>query len=175
MLTVWIRKVWIRSVSICGGSVVDCRYKVWARAGIPAEKWGENNSGRSQDRCSKFGSLEVASDWIGFSLASGLDSSGGNVRYCFRFWNVFSHSSSHLSLCTLLITLMNGLHRPANSERKRLTAATRSVRLWISFRVMGDFTSRIALIFLGWASIPCWVTRYPKSQPKEMRYPQRMS
>ncbi|KAM2339666.1 hypothetical protein ACFX1X_019213 [Malus domestica] len=89
------------------------------------------------------------------SAASGLDSKGGDVR------------KSHLSLCALLIALKKGLHRSLDRERKRLRAAARPVKLWISFKVVGDFISMIAWICLGCASIPRWVTKYPRNQPED--------
>ncbi|KAM2009541.1 hypothetical protein ACFX16_004298 [Malus domestica] len=46
---------------------------------------------------------------------------------------------------------------------KRLRAAACPVKLWISFKVVGDFISRITRICLGCASIPHWVTKYPRN------------
>ncbi|KAM2811127.1 hypothetical protein COP2_045008 [Malus domestica] len=93
------------------------------------------------------------------SAASGLDSKGGDVRYFFRYWKAFSHSSSNLFCYALLMALTKGLHRSMDF----LTKLKVSVKLGISFKVVGDFISRIAWIFLGCASIPRWVTRYPKN------------
>ena len=75
------------------------------------------------------------------SVASGLDSNGGDVRYFFRSWKASSHSSSHSSRCALLMALKKGLHLSVDRERKRLRAAARPVKLWISFKVVGDFIS----------------------------------
>ncbi|KAM1090610.1 hypothetical protein ACFX15_017616 [Malus domestica] len=94
---------------------------------------------------------------------SGLDSKGGDVRYFLESWKALLHLSSHLSHCAFLMALKKGLQRSVDSKRKRLRAA---VKLWISFKVVGDFICKIALIFLGCASIPRWVTRYPKNQPE---------
>ena len=99
--------------------------------------------------------------------ASGLDSKGGDVRYFFRSWKVLSHSSSHLSRYALLIALKKGLHRSVYRDRNRLRAAARPVKLWISFKVVGDFIYRIARIFLGCASIPHWGTKYPRNRPED--------
>ncbi|KAM2783891.1 hypothetical protein COP1_013329 [Malus domestica] len=101
------------------------------------------------------------------SAASGLDSKGGDVRYFFKSWKDFSHSSSHFSRCALLISLKKGLHQSVDRERKRLRAAARPVKLWISFKVVGDFTSMITQICLGCASIPRWVTKYPRNKPED--------
>ena len=65
------------------------------------------------------------------------------------------------------MALKKGLHRSVDLERKRLRAAACPVKLWISFKVVGDFISRIAWICLGCASIPRWVTRYPKNLPED--------
>ena len=77
------------------------------------------------------------------------------MRYFFRSWKALSHSSSHLSHCAFLIALKKGLHRLVDHERKRLRAVACSIKL------------RIAWICLGYASIPRWVTRYPKNLPKD--------
>ncbi|KAM2168039.1 hypothetical protein ACFX1Q_037530 [Malus domestica] len=79
------------------------------------------------------------------SAASDLVSKGSDVRYYFRSWKAISHSSSHLSRYALL------------------KAAAHLVKLWIFLKVVGDFIFRIVHIYLGCASIPCWVTRYPKN------------
>ena len=57
--------------------------------------------------------------------------------------------SFHLSLYALLIALKKGLHQLVDRKRKRLSVVACSIRLWISFRVVGDFMSMIALIYLG--------------------------
>ncbi|KAM1497265.1 hypothetical protein ACFX11_031707 [Malus domestica] len=101
------------------------------------------------------------------SAASDLDSKGGDVRYFFRSWKALSHSSSHLSCCAFLIALKKGLHQSMGHERKRLRAAARPVKLWIFFKVVEDFISRIAQICLGCASIPRWVTKYPRNRPED--------
>ncbi|KAM2068843.1 hypothetical protein ACFX16_000425 [Malus domestica] len=110
---------------------------------------------------------ETAKQMYKSSVASGLDSKGGDVIYFFRFWKAFSHSSSHLSCCALLMALKKGLHLSMDRGRKQLRAAARPVKLWISFKVVGDFIYRIARICLRYASIPRWVTRYPKNLPED--------
>ncbi|KAM0986148.1 hypothetical protein ACFX2I_013273 [Malus domestica] len=111
--------------------------------------------------------MRLPSRCISHPVTFSLDSKEGNVRYFFGSWKALLHSSSHLSRCAFLIALKNGLHRSVNNERKQLKAATRPVKLWISFKVVGDFISRIARIFLGCASIPHWVNRYPKNLPED--------
>ncbi|KAM1233265.1 hypothetical protein ACFX2J_002988 [Malus domestica] len=97
------------------------------------------------------------------SVAFDLDSKENDVRYFFRSWKALTQSSSHLSCYALLIALKKGLHQLVDCERKRLSAATHLVKLWISFKIVGDFISRIVWICLGCVLIPHWVTRYPKN------------
>ena len=89
------------------------------------------------------------------------------MRYFFRFLKAFSHSSSHLSRYALLMALKKGLHLSVDHDKKPLRAAARPVKLWIFFKVVGDFISRIARICLGCASIPRWVTKYPRNRPED--------
>ncbi|KAM1192774.1 hypothetical protein ACFX2G_013323 [Malus domestica] len=99
--------------------------------------------------------------------ASGLNNKVGDVTYFFRFWKVLLYSSSYLSRCALLMALKKGLHRSVDCLRKRLKAVACLVKLWISFKIVGDFIFRITQMFLGCASIPHWVTRYPTNLPKD--------
>ncbi|KAM1207322.1 hypothetical protein ACFX13_008030 [Malus domestica] len=101
------------------------------------------------------------------SSAFGLDSKRGDVRYLFRSWKDLSHSSSHLSRCALLIALKKNLHRSVDRDRKRLRVAAHPIKLWISFKVVGDFIFKIMRICLGCASIPRWVTKYHMNRPED--------
>ncbi|KAM1322157.1 hypothetical protein ACFX2F_015157 [Malus domestica] len=101
------------------------------------------------------------------STAFSLDSKEGAVRYFFRCWKAFSHSSSLLSYCAILMALKKGLHQSMDREKMRLRLAARPVKLWISFKVVGDFIYRIARICLGCTSIPYWVTKYPRNRPED--------
>ena len=53
--------------------------------------------------------------------ASCLDSSRWDVKYLFKSWKAFSHSSSHLSIYAFLMVLKSGLHQSVEREKKQLS------------------------------------------------------
>ncbi|GKF69155.1 hypothetical protein Tco_0202212, partial [Tanacetum coccineum] len=61
--------------------------------------------------------------------------------------------------------LKNGNDLSADLARKRLRAASFSLRLCISFNVRGDWRTARAFVFLGLALIPSEVTMYPRNFP----------
>nr|GEW02384.1 hypothetical protein [Tanacetum cinerariifolium] len=66
---------------------------------------------------------------------------------------------------TIIITVKKGMDISAPFDKKRLRAASFSLRLCISFNAQGCSNLVIALIFEGLAFMPCLVIRCPKNGP----------
>lgn len=96
------------------------------------------------------------------SIGTGFGNRGVEVRHAFKSWKAASYSSSHLSLYLFFKALKNDMHLSIDLERNRLRAVVLPVSLCIFVVVAGSFILRMALILLGWASMPLWVTSIPK-------------
>lgn len=92
-------------------------------------------------------------------------SNGGYVKYSFNFVRVSSHLLVHWK--AFLKTLKNGKHLFVTLETNLFKAATFLVKLCISFTILGDVISMIALTFIGFASILYWDTMKPRNFPEE--------
>lgn len=96
------------------------------------------------------------------SAASSFDNCRRDVRYLFNPWNASSHSSSHLSLCALLMALKKVLHWLVDLERKRLSAAELSHELilivfsdWSGSRMMYSSSSS-SFQYFSFVDVSSW-------------------
>ena len=94
----------------------------------------------------------------------GLARIGGFVRYFLIAMNAQSHSSFHSAQLAPLKVAKKGFKQSMNREIKCPRAASRSVSCWIPFLELGAGNYRMALICVGLASIPLWITIKPRNQ-----------
>ena len=98
------------------------------------------------------------------SPVSGLTRIGGSVRYCLIAMNTRSHSSFHLARLAPLRVAKKGFKRSVNREIKRPRAANQPISCWIPFLELGVGDCKMALSYVGLASIPLWVTIKPRNR-----------
>ena len=82
-----------------------------------------------------------------------------------NFQLLHSHSSVHSN--AFLWVLKNGKHLSMARETNQFMVATLPVRLWTSFIVFGDVSSKMALTLSRFASIPHYDTMNSKNLPEE--------
>lgn len=75
-----------------------------------------------------------------------LDNSEGLDKYSFNFVKALSHLSVKSRPLLFFIAEKKGLHLSRDRERNRLRAAALPVKLCISFTILGDYISMIAVI-----------------------------
>src|SRR3954467_8433508 len=97
------------------------------------------------------------------SPGSGAARIGTEERTSLSCFNAASASSVHVNLSTFFSNLYSGRAFSPSRLTNRLTAATQPVSRWMSFRHVGRFMFKMALIFSGLTSIPHWETMKPNS------------
>jgi hypothetical protein len=95
----------------------------------------------------------------------GLDNVARFVRYDLRTSNVFACSGPDAKFLGPHNTFKNGRLRSADFKMNLFRAAMRHVSFWTSFTIFGGCISAIALILLGFASMPFLDTMYPRTFP----------
>src|SRR3954470_15717632 len=90
---------------------------------------------------------------------------GAEERISLSYFNDVSALSVHVNLSAFFSNLYSGRAFSPSRLTNRLTAATQHVSRWMSFRHVGRFMFKMALIFSGLTSIPCWETMKPNSLP----------
>ena len=98
------------------------------------------------------------------SPAFGLTRIGGSVGYFLIATNARSHSSFHSARLTPLRVVKKGFKRSMNREIKCPREANRPVSCWIPFLKLGVDDCKMALSYVGLASIPLWVTVKPRNR-----------
>src|SRR3954470_24326324 len=90
---------------------------------------------------------------------------GAEERISFSHFNVASASSVHVNLSAFFSNLYSGKAFSPSRLTNRLTAATQPASHCMSFRHVGRFMFKMALIFFGLTSIPRWETINPNNLP----------
>jgi len=90
---------------------------------------------------------------------------GGEARYLLRPWKAVSHTSFQQKSASFFFKAWKkGLHLSVDRSMNR--AKRHQFSIWTSFIHVSDFIFKMADIWLGLASMPRWVTRYPKNFPE---------
>src|SRR3954470_5230591 len=90
---------------------------------------------------------------------------GAEERISLSYFNVASASSVHINLSAFFSNLYSGRGFSPSRLMNRLTVATQPVSRCMSFRHVGRFMFKMALIFYGLTSIPRRETMKPKNLP----------
>ena len=85
----------------------------------------------------------------------------------FISWKARSCSSPHLKFLFFLSTSKKGLYLSEDLEMNWFKVASRPVSLCTSLTHCGDLSLAIAFTWSGLASIPLWLTMYPRNFPDD--------
>ena len=90
---------------------------------------------------------------------------GEDAKKAFNWRNILSHSSIHQNLEAFHISCTMGLVFSASFGTNLESVVSRLINLWISLTFSELCILAIALQFLGFASMPRWVSIKPKNFP----------